>query len=323
MPVDKDGNVADIITGPDSVPGRTNLGRVHEPYFSAAARDIRKTMLELMGYGRHFDGKVTPEELMELPAAQYAAGEREMLDLYAITSPESKHEYENVLTEYERYEWMADIINDKMHLFMRIKSDTDRFKPENLVDMALKIEKRFELIYDRVSYVGHSGKRRMTRSKVRIAPCAFMLLDKIADSWMAASTSKQNNFGIITARVRADKYARPWRTTPPRVVGVTEGRLYNAYGGERLIAELIDRSGNVATQREVARNITTSENPFNPEKLVSREKIPYGNTRPLQMINSFLYCMGVKVKYVPEKNVTPEDRRSVFADFHNPLKENK
>ena len=67
MPVDEDGNVADIVSSPDSVPGRMNLGRLYIPYFAAAARDIRKELLEMIGYPRNYRQPTTVEQLKEIP----------------------------------------------------------------------------------------------------------------------------------------------------------------------------------------------------------------------------------------------------------------
>lgn len=313
MPRDSDGNVADFITGPDSVPGRQNLGRLHEPFFSAAARDIRKNLLEALGLDRQWKGRMTADELLTFRKEDVQFVADELKALYEIVSPETLHAFEHVWSPEMQYDHIADVLTDKIHLYMRIKGEDDAFPPGDLVDMALRINKRFKLVYGPVSYVGHSGIRKTTRSPVRIAPCGFMLLDKIADDWMASSTSKHNNFGIITARVRADKYSRPWRTTPPRVVGITEARLYNAYGGELLIAELLDRSGNIATQRKIAERIAKTHEPLNQEKLISRKEIPFGNTRPLQMVKQFTYCMGIEFVYVPEEGTRPELRRSPFS----------
>jgi len=100
---------------------------------------------------------------------------------------------------------------------------------------------------------------------------------------------------------RPDKHTRPWRRTPSRVVGETEGRLYCNYGGQRFIAELMDRNGNVATQREMPRQILHSASPSNIPVLVDRSKIKFNNTRPLQIVNQFNYCLGIRHVYEPEK----------------------
>ena len=309
MPVDADGNRADIITGPESVPGRMNLGRLHSPYFAAAARDVRKRLLEIIGYDRNYKGKFTEEALFAVGEARLNAAISELLEYYKIVSPLSYKEFTEVLNDSEKFRWMLNIFNDNLYNFMPLDD------PERLDEKIFKIENRFKLTYGPVMYTGHSGKPVMTNNKVRIAPIPIMLLDKIADSWLATASGKHSNFGILTARVRADKYMRPWKVTPPRVVGETEGRIYAGYTDLRYIAEMMDRNGNIATQRELAKNIYASSNPMQIPKLVSRAKFHYGNTRPLQVFNQVLFCMGVGIKHVEEKhpNTSPYETRFSYG----------
>lgn len=298
MPVDSDGNRVDIITGPDSVPGRMNLGRLHSPYFAAAARDVRKAMLETIGYDRNFKGCMSLRELGKIPLDSLNKAVDIMLSYYEITSPMSYKEFTEHLTDEEKYTWVLGIFNDMLYTYMPLDD------PESLDEKIAKIENKFNLTYGPVEYVGHSGKKVKTTNKVRIAPIPIMLLDKIADSTLVTSIGKHSNFGILSTRVHADKYRRPYTDSPVRVVGETEGRLYVAYAGRLFIAELMDRNGNIAAQREVARNLLAAEMPSSVNKLVSRQKIPFGNARPIQIIEQFFLCAGVEPVYVEE--VSPQ-----------------
>lgn len=316
MPVDSDGNRAHIITGPDSVPSRMNVGRVHGPFMNAAARDVRKMMLEEIGYPRHFVSGMSLDDLYNIPKEQLDRAVALLVDYYEITSSKSYDEFVNILTPEERMDWLLYIFNNHLYNVFPIgmtRSFSDMIKEispqyfeskEHETEIQNKLSNRFNLIYGPVSYVGHSGRRVTTKNNIRVAPIPIMLLDKIADGWLAAATGKHSNFGIITAVNRADKYTRPWKRTNPRGVGETEGRLYLSYGGPKLIAELIDRNGNLYTQRVIPNQILRANKPFNIENLVDRKKIPFGNTQPLQMTNQFFYCMGMRIIYEPE---TPLD----------------
>lgn len=311
MPVDSDGNRVDIITGPDSVPGRMNLGRLHGPFFNAAARDVRKMMLEELGLPRNFTDHMSMEELRAKPQDAVDRAVNIMLDYYKLTSIYSYEEFTQRLSAEERWVWLLRIVNGTFYNFFPIGNVTgsysemvkqleyDYFK-EIDPDLAMEVATKFKLTYGPVRYVGHNGKPVITRNKVRVAPIPIMLLDKIADSWLAADIGKHSNFGIVTAMNRPDKHTRPWRRTAPRVVGETEGRLYCNYGGQLMIAELLDRSGNIATQREMPRQILRSENPSNIPCLVDRRKIKFNNTRPLQIVGQFNYCLGIRHVYKKE-----------------------
>lgn len=295
MPVDEDGNRADIITGPDSVPGRMNLARVHVPYFGAAARDVRKMMLEAIGYPRNWRGEMSIEEIKAIPVGNLNKAVEIMLKYYSIVSPRSFKEYTEYLTEEERYEWMRYIFNKELYTYIPVD------KHATAVEMITQIEQNFKLTYGPVTYRGHSGVLKKTKNKVRIAPTPIMLLDKIADDWLAVDIGKLNNFGILAAMNRADKHSRPWKQTPPRTCGETEMRLYRVYGGVLFASELMDRNGAIATQREIAKNLLRADQPSNVYTLVDRKKIPFGSTRPLQIANQFFYCLGVKITYKKEK----------------------
>lgn len=311
MPVDSDGNSADIISGPDSIPGRMNLGRLWGPYFNGVARDVRKEMLEIIGLPRNFNGKLSMEDMAAIPPEKLEQAADRMLLLYSISSETSYHEYLS-LTGDEKLEWLQTIFNDRLYNIFPIDK-TGEFS-EMLLEMEPKflkevnpslmkhVESLFNITYGPVSYVGHSGIRKTTRNNVRIAPIPIMLLDKIADSWLAADIGKHSNFGILAATNRSDRTRRSWRKTTPRLIGETEGRAYVSYGGRLMLAELLERNGNLRDQRVIAQNIVEAQDPSDIEKLVSRAENPFGDSRQLQILNHFFYCMGVRMKYVPEKS---------------------
>jgi hypothetical protein len=295
MPVDADGNRADIISGPDSIPGRMNISRLYTPYLAGAARDIRKQMLEEMGFDRNFKGTVNTQDLTGIDPKRYGVAVQTLLLLYSIVSPRSYKEYTEVLTDTERLEWMANIINDKIYLYIPIESE------KMLDEMVLEIEKNFKLVYGPVSYVGRSGQRVTTRDKFRIAPLYMMLLDKIADAWLSVDIGKHNNFGLLAAMNKADKHSTPWKKTSPRLFGETESQLYCSYGGREMIAELLDRSGSVASQKEVSKTILNARDPINIDEVIDREKLPLGNARPIQISQHLFNCAGFSIVYSDEK----------------------
>jgi len=295
MPVDSDGNRADIITAPDSIPGRMNLGRLYGPYFAGAARDVRKQMLEAFGYDRNFKGPISLAQVKAIPEANMDAGLRLMLRLYEIVSPRTFYEFTQELTQEERYAWIKSIIDKHLYLYVPIETEMQ------FDEMVVLIEARFKLIYGPVTYIGRSGKTITTKNNFRIAPMYTMLLDKIADAWLSVDIGKHSNFGILAPMNWADKYAAPWRRTPPRNAGETEARLYAGVGGREMIAEMLDRSGNIASQKEIATNILHAENPANIECVIDRNKIPLGSSRPIQIAQHYFRCCGFEVVFKEEQ----------------------
>jgi hypothetical protein len=80
-----------------------------------------------------------------------------------------------------------------------------------------------------------------TETAVQIAPIYMMLLNKTGGELLATSTAMMHHFGMLAPVNKGNKSALPWRNNPPKVMGETEGRLYVAYCGRRMVAELMTR----------------------------------------------------------------------------------
>ncbi len=307
MPVDSDGNVADIVSGPDSVPGRMNLGRLYKPYFAAAARDVRKELLEMIGYPRDYLQPTSIEQLKEIPLDRWNAMMSRALQLFKIVSPTIHKELVDYCTEDEVYEWMAQVFSSQNYLHMPTESESillgTPFEEERSYDeMVLEIEKNFKLVYGPVTYRSNGGEVVTTRDKVRIAPLPIMLLDKIADSWLSVDVGKLSNFGVLASQNSVDKYSSPWKKRSPKTNGETElSGLYISYGGRELAAELIDRNGSITSQLNISRAILNDPHPTRIKDALDREKFPLGSARPIQMTKHMMSCGGFRIVYEPEE----------------------
>lgn len=305
MPVDKDGNVVDIITGQDSIPGRMNIGRLIEPYLNAAARDVRREIMEKSGLGR-YTTYVTREQFEALPPDRMAYFVSEYLKFHWIASPTMALEYEQYLNDEERVQWLLKYINDKPYLHRMVNFPVDARTPEGELcnyndEKAEAIERHWNLVYDTVSYVTRNGVREETVNKVRVMPIYIQLLDKIGDHALAVDMGKLSIFGLLAPRNDGDKHDSPYKRTPPRTVGETEGALYNLYGGREMIAETLDRNGSLETQLEIARNFYHSKTPTNIDRIVDRKKNPLGKYRPVQIVKHMFEVAGAGFEYSPEK----------------------
>lgn len=295
MPVDEDGNRADIIASPEGISGRTNFGRLYQPYINGAARDVRRQILEIFGYDRHHVAPITSDEMMAIPEDRYQTGVATYLEFQAIVSPRTYEEFTRILTDEERFLWMLNYINTPDPItYIPIETEA------SFAAMVQAIEKRFKVTYGPVTYRGLSGRLVKTKNKVRIGRIPIMLLDKIADTWLSVDIGKHSSFGILAAMNNADKHSSPWRKSNPKLSGETESGLYVCYGSRLLIAEMFDRWGNLASQRSIAKTLLTAENPSQIDKLIDRTQIGYGNARPIQIIQHYLTCAGARAVYKPE-----------------------
>ena len=291
MPVDKDGNSADVIMSADSTVARTNFARLYEQYYSAAARDVTKAIRKMTGLNE----KTSIYKVQELPQDQFDKAYNYLLGYYECISPK-QYQFFATRIEEDRREHLYDVIKDGVYNFIPIGNPID---PKQMV---ASIQAKYPPTYGRVRYRGISGEIVETDENVRIGPMYFMLLDKIADDWSSISTGRLQHYGVLSPQTRADKYTQPYRESPVRLLGEAEARIVAGYCGRAVVAEMMDRSNNPLAQRNITYNILNAKYPTNIDHIVDREYIPLGSTRPIQLVQHIFNCAGFQAKYIPEKN---------------------
>ena len=301
MPVDKSGNRADIVMCPASTVKRSNLARLIEPELGASARETSSKLRHMLGFTV---GMQAHEYVNSLEESVFNVAYEYLLGFYNITS-EIQFKETISYSAADRREHMADILKDGIYMFMPIDN------PKSIIDTIISLKKHYPYTYDTVSYIGLDGKPTESKDKVLIGPIYTMILDKIADTWSAVSTGKLQHFGVLSPRTKADKTTLPFRETPVRTIGATEGRIFAAYAGREALAEQMDRSNSPRTQRNIGYNILAAPTPGNIEEVVDRDYIPYGNTRPIQLVSHIISAAGARITYQSEAH-TPQ------SEFYEP-----
>lgn len=292
MPIDEHGNRADIVLDPASTISRMNLGRLYEQYFGAASRDVGKQVRTILGLSQ---GPCSMDKVLCSEDEQIQQAYQLLLQYYKVVSTK-QYQFYNQLSYDEQIEHLANVVEQGVYLYIPIDNDLDT------VEMVKAVEALVKPTYGPVSYVGNSGQRCVTVNNVRIAPMYIMLLDKIADEWSSVSTGRLQHFGILSPTIKSEKFSFPYRNSPVRTIGETEGRIYNGYAGAEAIAEMMDRSNNPMTQRHMSWNILDAKHPSNIDKVVDRDLIPLGNSKNLQLVTHFLTVTGTKLTYKPENS---------------------
>jgi len=287
MPVDKDGNRADIIIDPRSINNRLNIGLLYERYTKASmlkleriVRDIVKTDKDLEDANKLLEAmNVVVEFLSYIENEQYEAY-RQVLE---------NKDFENIRTIIE------EIVKDHFYLFLRL--DTKKRKWKIVYDL---MNSRFKPTYDKVTFK-YDGRTKISKRPIMIAPIYTVLLNKIGDSGLTCASAKTNYFGIPIVMSKHDKHRLPYRRNPVRALGESETRIIVAYGGRYLLAELRDRATSLETHAEVYRNLILNEKPTNVDMLVDRNKIQYGKDRPTTIFNSVTKTIGFELEYVKDE----------------------
>lgn len=294
MPVDADGNRADIVMDPNSTISRMNIGRLYEQYINCAIRDAAKnirTGLQVTKGERGLEAKLAQMETSD-PAAIDRAWNY-LMGLYDIVSPRMYLWMTNGQYKRSRTEHLAEIINKGIYLYLPTDNEPES---ENIVK---GLEKHYRPTYGPVSYIGNSGRRVTTKMPVRIGEMYIILLEKIGDDWTAVSSGKVQHFGVLSQVTNTDKYATPSRNQAIRAWGEAEVRIGVSYVGPLFVADMMDRNNNLSTHRFILQRILNSEKPTDIPHAVDRNLIPLGGARPLQLVKHIAECSGWKFIYKP------------------------
>jgi len=295
MPVDEAGNRADVIVDQGSTISRMNISRTYEAYFGGLARDTRKKIIEDCAKSLN----ISTETLMSNPEAfltdkEVIYAQNYLYGLYKLFSVRmSKFIKELSLDKMRLY--LIDIIKNQLSFYI---------PPDNeirVVDAIKAIENSpYKPIRGHIRYKDFYGRECIVRSKTQIGNFYVMFLDKIADSYMAVSSSRVNNFGFPIKLSSNEKNKFPHSQTPVRSLGETESRIMVSYSDPVAIAEMFDLNTNPTSHKLAVSKILQSDKLTRIENIVDRENITYGNTRPLSILKHLFNCAGMNFRYIPE-----------------------
>lgn len=283
MPIDLDGNRAELLIDPSSTISRMNLGRLYEQYISSTIVKVNKVVRNaLKDSGLDVDN----ERINELFTY--------VLNYLQIISPEQYGIYSDVDSIEDRRQILAGIVDDTLRVYYPVNGKRSH------MDIVGKLENSiYKPMYGPISYITN-GKKHTTKDNVRIGPQYIMLLEKIADQWMAASTTSINHFHIPATVNKENSSKLPWRSSAVRIAGETEIRIFSSYCDKFVTAEILDRNANVSTHMHIYNNILAAKTPTNIDLVVNRVNVPYGETNPLKLVKHVAQCRGFKFTYEPE-----------------------
>jgi len=292
LPVDEQGNRADIVMDPNSTISRMNLGRVYEMYFNASSRDTHKLICNSLGIKPFEKEVVAYNNLIKMDPSLVENSFNLLLNFYKIISPEMYGWFVNKDINETYAQTLSEIVNKGICLYM----PTDN-QPES-ADAVKQIENSvYRPVYGPVSYIGNSGNRVVTKNNVRIASMYFILLEKIGDDWSSVSSCKLSHFGVLSQLTKGDKFSKPVRNQAVRGAGEAEVRIFSSYVGEKFTTEMMDRNNNPKTHKEIIKRIVSSDTPSNIDKLIDRTKIPYGGSKPIALMKHLASVGGFEFRY--------------------------
>lgn len=293
------GEVADVIMDPSSIISRLNIGTLYERYFGAASRKAKRMVVDFIK-GKVGKDEITHEDVRRMSDDDVVELWREIVLPFLELFGTEQYEIFKSALEHSQIEDMLSTIEEivEEEFYIHYNSEKDKEAWEIVLDIE---SSKFKPNYGPVEFVENGVKYR-TKKPVMIAPMHMLLLNKIADSVLSVSSAKVNHFGLPIGVSKNDRYRLPWRNSPVRTVGETEGRLYASYGGREFLAELKDRGASIETHTRVYKNILKSEKPTNIDDVVDRNEHPYGTDRALENLETLFKSIGLDFKYVDDNH---------------------
>jgi len=270
MPVDADGNRAELIMDGLSTIKRMNVSRCMEQYLNACSRDVTKKIQAMVKSGE------SKEEINNYLMPYYQIVSPRMVDLVSK---------KGMVTD----EHLAAIVEDGIYLWQPTDNEVEP------MDVIKQLNEHYAPTFGPVTYRGMGGEMKRTANKVLIGSMYIMLLEKTGRNWAGVASSKLSHFGTPAKLTSADRHSQPGRNQPIRF-GESEGRLFVAMVGGRETAELFDRTNNPVVRKVIQERILREAKPTAIESIIDRKKYPSGNGRVLSLIRHFGECAGWRFK---------------------------
>lgn len=289
MPIDEDGNQADVVMDGDATIRRTNNGRMYEHGITAFARDLNKELRAMINVDRNHPNLEDVKRKLSNPDTVEVLFAR-LLSFYDIVTSTMKEDIAEVCLKYPDFKREHLIKVLMSGIYLSFQTDNTR----DLIEMIKTLRANFPVTYGPVTFRTARGIMEKTVDNVLIGKLYMILLDKIGAYPAAVSSAKTQHFGIPAKVTNLDKYATPNRNQPTRIWGETEVRLGSTYASPYFIAETLDRSNNPTKHRHICRNIILSENPMDIPNVVDSNVVSDNGGRIAAYARHMISCGGAR-----------------------------
>lgn len=261
MPRDANGVVADIAVLSKGIVARTNMGVLYEQLFAGYSRQTRKRIIDILSVK-------TGREVYTLLPTEIKTAFNYLLDflshfntlqykLYSGKIDGSKFNVEGDMSGIvsgglnieQKKEILAEIVDKELYIVYNASEE------ESAYDIVNRLEQspyKLDIVPVYIKDPTTNTFKEM-KSRAIIAPIYTVMLNKISDSFLGASTFFLNGYGLPTGKAKEDgRY--PYKFKGVRGWGESEMRLVAAYGSPLLMQKLIDRSKSINNHRQFYRN---------------------------------------------------------------------
>lgn len=261
MPKDGNGVIADIVVLSKGIVARTNMGKLYEQHFSKSSRQTKQRIKDILSVK-------SSREIYSLLPSEINIAFNYLLDylsyfntvqykLYAGKVEGTKFMAENDLSQLpiggltmeQKIEILVEIYDKELYLVYNAQEE------ENAYDIVNRLEESIHKLEVVPIYIKNHIDNTFKELKCRafIAPLYTVLLNKITDDFLGASTFFLNGYGLPTGKAKEDGRF-PYKFKGVRGWGESEMRLVAGYGSPLLIQKLMDRSKSIENHRQFYRN---------------------------------------------------------------------
>lgn len=311
MPIAKNGMRADFIMDGSATVNRMNFGRKYEQYLNSVKYDLELELKSALG--------VDLRDPMHVVKGKIINTDKNVLEAVL----ERLNRYHDIVSP-KQGQWMRNLPMDKKvnYLVSCLSGCIVDYIPSDIeveyTDMVRKLDVEYPSTFDKLTYKDPDGNICETSEKIRIGSIYMMLLEKVGFDWSSVSVAKTQQNGIISYTASKDKHATPTKQQATRVLGESEIRVVASYAGGDFAIEMHDRSNNPQVRRHIVENILLHEKPTQIQTIVNRAGLPWGYSKPLQIVNHMMNCGGIALEYKPFDSSTQEKtEEDIFIHGHD------
>lgn len=293
MPRDEFGNVADVITDRSSTISRMNIGRLYEAYLGATARDNRKRLVQFIE--KKYGIRLPLQNITDILHEEDINYIRDyMVELHSHINAKISQFIASMSRE-EIINYIQEVLNHAIFIYYPVDNE------KNIAEVVKSLESsRFRPHIGHITMFDEHGQPVISKQEIRIGNFYVMMLEKIADSFMATASARVNNYSIPVKSSQYDKHTSQCPNNPTKTLGETEVRIFNSYMSEKANRELIDMNLNPNTHKEIVKNILEADHPMHQVAPVDRQHIPYGNSVVSLMLKNIFGAYGVDFVKIDE-----------------------
>lgn len=270
MPMDSDGNVADVVKFAKSAVARMNPGQFVDQYSGAAARDMSKWVRS------NYD-KIPLSDIWN-----------RLLNFYEAAAPTI---FDSLSTHYlndtDKINHINSIIQSGIYLY--ISPDSECL--DDVSEYVRNIDAVIKPTYGPVTYKDSSGKFVTTKDKVFIGIQQIIILEKTDQHPMAASSGILQHHGLLAGTNKITRNGHPSKVQTVKVFSETEVRLYLATMGP-IMGKALAMANNPDAHKAVVRALIHTSTPTNMDTV---DDYTLGNSRPIIFMSSTLEAFGLGI----------------------------